>query len=159
MGPAANQLLQDILAESPSLNPYDLAVTMQGYLHSDRFDYDIDLTDVERDTASQVECFAQTKKGYCLHFASAMAILMRQAIPDHPIPTRLVQGFLPGEATGATTTVRIRDAHAWVEVYFPGYGWIPFDPTGQVGQPTRYRQACLSSHRRPRCYRCPALIP
>ena len=62
-------------------------------------------------------------------------ILLRDAIPGHPIPTRLVQGFLPGKVENGTTTVRIRDAHAWVEVYFPGYGWIPFDPTGNVGQP------------------------
>ena len=57
--------------------------------------------------------------------------------PDTPIPTRLVQGFLPGKRTGNTETVENLDAHAWVEVYFPGYGWIPFDPTGGgVGQPT-----------------------
>ena len=74
---------------------------MQGYLHSDRFDYDIDLTDVECDTASAGRVLRPRRSaGYCLHFASAMAILLRQAIPDHPIPTRLVQGFLPGEADG-----------------------------------------------------------
>ena len=59
-----------------------------------------------------------------------MAILLRAAVPDNPIPTRLVQGFLPGTLSGTTETVLNRNAHAWVEVYFPGYGWIPFDPTG-----------------------------
>jgi hypothetical protein len=65
-----------------------------------------------------------------------MAILLRDAIPGHPIPTRLVQGFLPGTLKGTTDTVQVKDAHAWVEVYFPRYGWIPFDPTKTVGQPT-----------------------
>ena len=44
------------------------------------------------------------------------------------------------EVNGDTTTVRILDAHAWVEVFFPGYGWIPFDPTGQVGIQSRFTE-------------------
>ena len=66
-----------------------------------------------------------------------MAVLLRAANPDNPIPTRLVQGFLPGERLGNVETVRNRAAHAWVEVYFPGYGWVLFDPTGGgVGRPS-----------------------
>jgi hypothetical protein len=59
-----------------------------------------------------------------------MAMMLRAAYPDDPVPTRLVQGFLPGDRSGTTETVLNKNAHAWVEVYFPGYGWIPFDPTG-----------------------------
>ena len=59
-----------------------------------------------------------------------MAILLRAANPDNPIPTRLVEGFLPSDPVGGVVTITARAAHAWVEVYFPGYGWIPFDPTG-----------------------------
>ena len=130
-------LLATLLEASPSADPYDLAVTMQEYLSSDRFRYTTDLTGVECDDPSAVECFARTRQGYCLHYASTMAILLRAANPDNPIPTRLVQGFLPGDRAGATETVRNKGAHAWVEVYFPGYGWIPFDPTGGgVGLPT-----------------------
>jgi hypothetical protein len=57
-----------------------------------------------------------------------MAILLREA----GIPTRMVQGFLPGDrnATTGVEVVANSKAHAWVEVYFPGYGWVPFDPTG-----------------------------
>jgi hypothetical protein len=57
-----------------------------------------------------------------------MAILMRH----FGVPARLVQGFLPGERDELTglETVRFSDSHAWVEVYFPGYGWVDFDPTG-----------------------------
>lgn len=137
IGPNAEALLEDLKSRSPSQNPFDLAKTMQTILHSNAFKYDTNLTNVSCEP-SAVECFARIKRGYCLHYASTMAILLRAANPDNPIPTRLVQGFLPGEANGNTTTVRIRDAHAWVEVYFPGYGWIPFDPTGQVGRPETF---------------------
>ena len=63
-----------------------------------------------------------------------MAMLMRMA----GVPARYVQGFLPGERDPAgVETVRLSNSHAWVEVYFPGYGWIPFDPTGGgVGRTT-----------------------
>jgi hypothetical protein len=67
-----------------------------------------------------------------------MAILLRAANPDNPIPTRIVQGFLPSDIIGGTETVLNSQAHAWVEVYFPGYGWQMFDPTGGgVGRPTQ----------------------
>jgi transglutaminase-like putative cysteine protease len=138
IGTNARKLLDTMVKLSPSNNPYDLAATFEAYLHSpSNFKYDINLTDLDCGTSGAIECFATFKRGYCLHYASTMAILLRDAIPGHPIPTRLVQGFLPGKLENGTTTVRIRDAHAWVEVYFPGYGWIPFDPTGNVGQPPK----------------------
>ncbi len=137
MGPDARALLATILEAARTTDPYDLAVTIQDYLRSDAFSYTTNLTGVPCDSASAVECFARTQKGYCLHYASTMAILLRAADPGNPIPTRLVQGFLPGARQGSTETVTNRGAHAWVEVYFPGYGWIPFDPTGGgVGQPS-----------------------
>jgi len=130
LGPNANELLQRILADAGTTNPYRLAVYMQNYFRSPKnFTYDTNLTDTNCD-ASAVECFAQTRHGYCLHYASAMAMLLREADPQHPIPTRLVQGFLPGTVKNGTATVETKDAHAWVEVYFPHYGWVPFDPTG-----------------------------
>jgi hypothetical protein len=76
---------------------------------------------------SSVECFARIRAGYCQYYASTMAILLREA----GIATRLAQGFLPGERTpDGTETVRNSAAHAWVQVFFPGYGWVDFDPTG-----------------------------
>ena len=139
LGPDAKALLQTILAKANATNPYDLALFMQNYLRDDNnFHYDADLTDNTRCTSdSVVECFARYQRGYCLHYASTMAMLLRAAYPDNRIPTRLVQGFLPGTRTGIDVTVNNQDAHAWVEVYFPGYGWIRFDPTGgSVGKPT-----------------------
>ncbi len=144
LGPDAHELLVRILEAARTTDPYDLAVTMQDYLRSSRFTYRTDLTGVDCDAASAVECFARTQQGYCLHYASTMAILLRAADPANPIPTRLVQGFLPGDRAGSLETVRNRSAHAWVEVYFPGYGWIPFDPTGGgVGRPTQIPAGAL----------------
>jgi len=79
-------------------------------------------------SSSVVECFAQYKRGYCEHYASTMAILLRH----ENIPTRLVEGFLPGTLDPQTgqELVLTSSSHAWVEVYFPGYGWEMFDPTG-----------------------------
>ncbi len=135
LGPDAEALLATILALSPSMDPYDIATTTREYLRGDEFTYTTDVRDVACDDGA-VECFARHKRGYCLHYASTMAMLLRAAIPDNPIPTRLVQGFLPGTRVGTVETVRNLGAHAWVEVYFPGYGWIPFDPTGGgVGRP------------------------
>lgn len=141
MGPYAQELLKTVLAKSPSQNPYDLADTMQQYLRGGPFTYTTDVRGVNCQSASAVECFAQYRQGYCLHYASTMAILLRAANPANPIPTRLVQGFLPSPIEGGQEVVQNRQAHAWVEVFFPGYGWIPFDPTGGgVGRPSRIQE-------------------
>ena len=75
------------------------------------------------------------------------------------VPARLVQGFLPGERDERTglETVRFSDSHAWVEVYFPGYGWVDFDPTGgnlaqQAADPGRPAppDSLEPAHRQPR---------
>jgi transglutaminase-like putative cysteine protease len=128
-GGAAEQLLETILANVPDPdNPYDVAATMVDYLQSSaHFTYDPDVRDLNCKGLSTVECFARYKRGYCQHYATTMAILLRQL----GIPTRLVAGFLPGEReSDLLETVPLSAAHAWVEVYFPDYGWVEFDPTG-----------------------------
>src|SRR5207247_6617599 len=69
----------------------------------------------------------ETRAGHCEYFASAMAIMARTL----GIPSREVNGFLPGEYNdlAGDYIVRASDAHSWVEVYFPGNGWQVFDPT------------------------------
>jgi transglutaminase-like putative cysteine protease len=69
----------------------------------------------------------ETREGFCEHIASAMAVLLRAS----GVPTRLVTGFGPGHRNPFTGYWEIlaSDAHAWVEVYYPGAGWIPYDPT------------------------------
>jgi hypothetical protein len=68
-----------------------------------------------------------SRQGYCEHFATAAALLLRGA----GMPTRLVSGFFQGEwnPLGRYVMVRQRDAHTWIEVYLPDMGWVPCDPT------------------------------
>ncbi|WP_022909728.1 transglutaminaseTgpA domain-containing protein [Aestuariimicrobium kwangyangense] len=68
------------------------------------------------------------KAGYCIHFASAMALMARL----EGIPSRVAVGFLPGEKTGDQWRVRGRNMHAWPELYFAGFGWVRFEPTAAV---------------------------
>jgi hypothetical protein len=79
-----------------------------------------------------VECFARIRIGYCEFYATTMAVLLREM----GVPTRYASGYLPGEfdRESGLWTVRNDDRHAWVQVYFPGYGWIDFDPTGAVSE-------------------------
>jgi transglutaminase-like putative cysteine protease len=67
----------------------------------------------------------QTRAGYCQHFAGAMAAMLRML----GIPARVAVGFTSGSPADGRWEVSNRDAHAWVEVWFRGHGWIPFDPT------------------------------
>ncbi|HEY7736420.1 MAG TPA: transglutaminase domain-containing protein [Candidatus Limnocylindrales bacterium] len=130
LGPEATALLDEVRAASPSRDPYDMARTMERMLRSNRFQYDTDVTAELASCGNRniVDCFALTKRGFCQYYASTMAILLR----EDGIPTRMVQGFLPGDRdpTAGVEVVANSKAHAWVEVYFPGYGWVRFDPTG-----------------------------
>ena len=68
-----------------------------------------------------------TRRGFCEHIAAAMAVLLR----TQGIPTRIVTGYGPGERNPFTGYYEVRnsDAHAWLEVLYPGVGWVPYDPT------------------------------
>ena len=106
-------------------NNYDRAVIIQSYLRNN-FQYTLDPPAIE--PADPLGSFLfRSKSGYCEYFAAAMAVMLRTL----NIPSRLVNGFQTGSYNriGKDFVVRARDAHSWVEVYFTGYGWIPFDPT------------------------------
>lgn len=143
LGPKAKQLLATIKAQvsvPPGFdadNPYDLARTMEDYLRSPaNFTYDTNVTQ-EREacgTASTVECFALIKRGYCEYYAGAMTAMLRAS----GVPARVAYGFLGNPRSRGDSNLEQVDgslAHWWVEAYFPGSGWVEFDPTGQVGQP------------------------
>ncbi|MGZ5299955.1 MAG: transglutaminase family protein [Actinomycetota bacterium] len=89
--------------------------------------YDLD---VPRDPAGvdSVDQFLfVTRTGFCEQIASSLAIMLRTL----GIPTRLVTGYGPGERNPLTGYFEVKqsDAHAWVEVLYPGIGWVPYDPT------------------------------
>ncbi|MHB8648666.1 MAG: transglutaminase family protein [Gaiellaceae bacterium] len=75
----------------------------------------------------------QARAGYCQYFAGAMALMLRYL----GVPARVAVGFSSGtyDAKKGEWTVTDHDAHAWVEAWFRGYGWLPFDPTPPAGRP------------------------
>jgi protein-glutamine gamma-glutamyltransferase len=123
LDPRIRELAEKVSAAAR--NNYDRAVEIQTYLR-DNFAYTLEGQEI--DPSDPIGSFLfTTRKGYCEYFASAMAIMLRTM----GIPARLVNGFQTGSYNryGKDFVVRARDAHSWVEVYFPRYGWIPFDPT------------------------------
>ena len=134
MGPEAQKLLASIVSTARSNTPYDIAARIRDVLRDpNEFVYSTDLTKEPCEDASMVECFVKTRTGFCQWYATTMAVFLR----EEGIPARFVQGFLPGQpdAAGTTFTIRSHDAHAWVQAYFPGYGWVDFDPTGNPDRP------------------------
>jgi transglutaminase-like putative cysteine protease len=106
---------------------YDKAETLETYLRSPPFSYSPQVkgTPPGRDP---VDYFLfDLKQDFCEYFASAMVVMLREA----GVPARLVEGFTTGQFDSGTGQyiVREQDAHAWVEAYFPQYGWIEFEPT------------------------------
>ena len=128
VGPEAREVLDDVLAKVADDNPYDVARQMVAELQGSRFNYTTNVSEIDCGDRSRTECFAFSRRGFCQHYASLMTILLR----EHGIPARYVQGFLPGGLARVTGVEQItnQNSHAWVEVYFPGFGWYPFDPTG-----------------------------
>ena len=106
-------------------NPFDKSVVLESYLRRN-FGYTLNLAG--KPGADPLSHFLfVTKAGHCEYFATAMAVMLRTL----GIPSREVNGFLPGEFNdlAGDYIVRASDAHSWVEAYFPGSGWITFDPT------------------------------
>jgi transglutaminase-like putative cysteine protease len=111
---------------------WDVVARVVGYLRdSGRFRYTTDVA--EPGPAPLADFLLRTHAGYCQHFAGAAALLLRLA----GVPARMAVGFAPGVRDGrGDFDVRDVDAHAWVEVYFEGYGWVPFDPTPLAARAT-----------------------
>jgi transglutaminase-like putative cysteine protease len=133
LGENARSLEARVLENARSDAPVDIASALFDLLRSSEFRYSVDVRDLDCAGASTVECFATFKVGFCQHYAITMAVILR----DLGIPTRIVEGFLPGsrEQSGSVEVVANRGAHTWVEVYFNGVGWVMYDPTG--GQATQ----------------------
>ncbi len=128
VGPDATALLNRVKAViGRNDTPYDLAKGLVAEFHSSRFTYSADVTNIDCGALGIVECFAHYRTGYCQYYATTMAVLLRH----EGIPARVVQGFLPGDRDASgLETLKNSNSHAWVQVYFPSYGWVDFDPTG-----------------------------
>ena len=123
LDPRIKKLARQITADAPT--EYDKAAKIEQYLKS-HYNYTLDLRGPH--TSDPLANFLFTRRsGNCEYFAAAMTVMLR----DVGVPARYVGGFLSGEYNdvGGDWIVRASDAHVWVEVFFPGYGWITFDPT------------------------------
>jgi len=105
----------------------DLATVICGFLRSGSFQYTLDRGTGPRVTDPMRDFLFDNPRGHCEFFASAMAGLCMSL----NIPARVVSGFYGGEynEVGGFFQFRRKDAHAWVEVYLPGRGWVTFDPS------------------------------
>ncbi len=105
---------------------YDKAVRVQEYLRI-TYPYRLDLPPPPPHHDAVDYFLFDSSGGFCSYYASAMAVLLRAV----GVPARVVTGFASGDYDGRQLRYRvpISAAHAWVEVYFPTYGWIEFEPT------------------------------
>src|SRR5829696_5785166 len=120
-------------------NPYDAMLRMNDYLKK-TYPYDLSIPPQNREMDAVEYFLFEQKRGYCEQFSSSLAVMARSL----GIPARVATGYAPGEYNPFTGyyDVRASDAHAWVEVYFPGYGWSTFDPTPSFDStPWQYRAA------------------
>lgn len=107
-------------------SPYAKAQAIEAYLRT--YTYDLAVGDPPESVTDVVDYFLfDSKRGYCDYYATAFVVLARVA----GLPARFATGFAPGAWDPRTSTwvVTEAEAHSWPEVYFPEYGWIPFEPT------------------------------
>jgi protein-glutamine gamma-glutamyltransferase len=121
--PRLMQLADSLRVASPTM--YDHVLSVERYLRTG-FQYTLDLPATRREATLEHFLFVR-RAGHCEYFSTAMAVLLRAG----GVATRNVNGFLGGEWNefGRYLAVTQNNAHSWVEVFFPGVGWVPFDPT------------------------------
>ncbi|HWS98974.1 MAG TPA: DUF3488 and transglutaminase-like domain-containing protein [Pyrinomonadaceae bacterium] len=123
------------MTEAGAANQYDAARAIESRLQND-FGYSLDMKATGPDPLA--DFLFNVRAGHCEYFSTAMAVMLR----SQGIPARVVNGFQRGEYNDAAGvyTVTQREAHSWVEVYFPGTSaWVTFDPTPQAGRPAFQR--------------------
>jgi transglutaminase-like putative cysteine protease len=120
--PSVRQLARE-LTQSYS-NPFDKARALERYLRDTDFTYSLE-TGQGSDEDALEDFLFRSKKGFCEQYASALALLARAA----GLPSRVAIGYTAGYLAGDYRSISTQDAHAWVEMYFPGQGWTQFDAT------------------------------
>jgi transglutaminase-like putative cysteine protease len=117
-------LARELAAGQPSA--FDTALAVQTYVRQ-TITYNEEITPPPRDRDVVDYVLFESQQGYCEYYASAMAVLLRA----EGIPARVVGGYFPApfDAEAEGFLYREKNAHLWVEAFFPGYGWIPFEPT------------------------------
>ncbi|MFP4498154.1 MAG: transglutaminaseTgpA domain-containing protein, partial [Vulcanimicrobiota bacterium] len=117
-------IIRETVGEDAS--DYRKALAVSQYL-KDTYPYDLEIPYFPDDCDTVDYFLFEQRRGYCEHFATSLAIMLR----TQGIPARMVFGYLPGhyDVFSRLYSVKQSDAHSWVEAYVPGYGWMSFDPT------------------------------
>ena len=117
---------EKIRADYDPQTPYEAARAIERYLARDGgFTYNLNVNYDRADRAIE-EFLGEGKEGFCTQFATSMALLAREL----GVPSRVVYGATTGRKAGPDEYVVVGyNIHTWVEVYFPGVGWYPFEPT------------------------------
>jgi transglutaminase-like putative cysteine protease len=125
--PRIHRLVDRLTRSEPT--PYEKVLAIQNYLRS--FAYDL-RAPAGHGASDLIYFLERSKRGYCEQFAGAMAVLVRTL----GYGSRVAVGFLPGErASDGRFVVSTHDAHAWPEIFFPGHGWLAFEPTPTRANP------------------------
>ena len=121
------QLAAEVTADQPTT--YDKIRALESWM-GEHTTYTLDIPPLPEGADAVEQFLFVDRKGFCEQIASSLAVMLRSA----GVPARLGVGYAPGERSWGRDefVVRGRDAHAWVEVWFPGVGWQAFDPTAEV---------------------------
>jgi transglutaminase-like putative cysteine protease len=128
------QITQDAVGDATT--PWAKSVALYNYFTDGRNGFQYSLQTAGGSSNDALLDFLTNKQGFCEQYASAMAAMLR----IEGIPSRVVLGYTSGtyDAASKTWTVTNLDAHAWVEGYFTGIGWVEFDPTPLGDGRTQY---------------------
>ena len=158
-----------VVSEAGATTAYEQAVALQNHLRGPAYTYS-EQTPLERGYdgggLDVVEAFLEQRSGYCVHYASAMALMARTL----GIPSRIAIGYAPGRMTSQTRegpngtvltgyVLSARNAHAWPELHFPGIGWVPFEPTPGRGAVPEYAPAPTTAPADPAAEDFPVSLP
>ena len=114
---------------APYDNAFDKTIAVRDYLRN-TITYNDQIEAPPDDVEPIHHILFDTQEGYCNYYASAMAMMLR----SEGVPSRVVSGYAQGEFDEESSSYRVRasNAHTWVEVYFPQFGWIQFEPTVSI---------------------------
>ncbi|MDW4571560.1 DUF3488 and transglutaminase-like domain-containing protein [Microbacterium sp. M3] len=139
--PIIAELAAEVTADEPT--DYDRLTALQRWFRGSDFAYSLESPvedGFDGSGAEAVARFLDVREGYCIHFASAFALMARTL----HMPSRVVVGYLPGNPTTESVdgqpvfSVMSSQLHAWPEVFFEGVGWVSFEPTSGLGVPTTF---------------------
>jgi hypothetical protein len=137
--PRVAALARRITAGAPTT--YDAVLAIEKWMGS-HTEYTLDIPPLPKGADAVEQHLFVDRKGFCVQIATSTAVMLHSL----GVPVRLGTGFAPGEQSllGRDFTVRAKDGHAWVEVWFPGVGWQAFDPTAEVPLAGEYNSSLLA---------------